>query len=318
MGADSAPGESRSDAQVVAVDKARFLVEADGATLSCFARKRLGPLVCGDRVRIRIAGSEEGVIEAVHPRTSLVYRSDRKRQKPIAANVDAALLVLAVSPTSGTDFVDRALAAAEYAGLDVLIVLNKMDVRSGADSAAEQLAAYAAIGYATAAISARESAEALQAFLAGHSSVLIGRSGVGKSTILNALLPAARARTGGVSRTEAGRHTTTRARLYRLDPHASLIDAPGMQQFGVQHIPVQELAATFREFRSFLGQCRFHNCLHVGEPHCALAAALEHGAITSARMASYGEIVRSLREPTSGARRAKPAGHRHQKDHEQP
>jgi ribosome biogenesis GTPase len=139
--------------------------------------------------------------------------------------------------------------------------------------------------------------------------VLIGRSGVGKSTILNALCPAADARTGAVSRTASGRHTTTRARLYRLDERSALIDAPGMQQFGVQHIPAPELARTFREFRPFLGRCRFHNCLHAGEPGCALADALERGQITPARMRSYVRILSSIGQESSRSRGAKPANH---------
>jgi ribosome biogenesis GTPase len=156
------------------------------------------------------------------------------------------------------------------------------------------------------------------ALLAGRSTVLIGRSGVGKSTLLNALSPAAKARTGAVSRTEAGRHTTTRARLYRLDDATVLVDAPGMQQFGVQHIPAIELAATFRDFRPFLGRCRFHNCLHVGEPGCALAEAVERGEITPSRMRSYVEILASIGQKGSRTRGAKPTGHRQQQDHEQP
>lgn len=314
----TAVGQRLTEAQVVGVDGSRFLVDVEGGgSFHCFTRARIGPIVCGDRVQLGPAGGQDSVIEAVHPRRSLVHRCDGKRSKPIAANVDAVLLVLAVAPPSSAQFVDRALAAAEYAGLEVLIVLNKIDLDRGL-TARDRLTAYGAIGYRTAPISALQSADALRLFVSGRASVLIGRSGVGKSTILNALCRTAGARTGAVSRTESGRHTTTRAQLYRVDDRTALIDAPGMQQFGVQHIPAPELAATFREFRRYLGRCRFHNCLHAGEPGCALGQALEQGQITPARMRSYVQILNSIGQSRSRARGAKPAGRRQQQDDEQP
>ena len=149
--------------------------------------------------------------------------------------------------------------------------------------------------------------------------VLIGgATGVGKSTIVNALLPGASARTASVSRAETGRHTTTHARLYRLDAASTLIDSPGMQQFGVQHIAPAELAACFVEFRPLLGQCRFNDCRHTDEPGCALAEALRRGHISAQRMDGYRRILRALSAARSSARRTEPARNREQEDDEEP
>jgi ribosome biogenesis GTPase / thiamine phosphate phosphatase len=278
MPAAGASEAALRDAEVVASHGQRLLVQTrDAEVLSCFARSRLGTIVCGDRVQILRSGQGEGVIEAVLPRTSIIYRSDVKREKAIAANVTQAILVVAIAPRPNTEFVDRCLAAAEHAGVKALLVQNKIDLDPQSALHAELLARYAVLGYRTCQLSAHVSVEPLKAALRGESSLLIGQSGVGKSTIVNALLPAAGARTSDISRSEAGRHTTTHARLYRLGESAVLIDSPGMHQFGVQHIPPQELAACFVEFQPFLGGCRFSNCRHMDEPGCALHHSASDG-----------------------------------------
>lgn len=312
-------GERRRDALVVASHGRRFLVEAeDGALLSCFARTRTGPIVCGDRVRIALLRPGEAVIEAVHARSSLVYRSDGKREKPIAANVTQAVVVVATVPRPSAEFIDRCLVALEHAGVKPLLVQNKIDLDPDRVLQQELLAGYRALGYPVCELCAHVSVAPLRPALAGEASLLMGQSGVGKSTIVNALLPEAAARTASVSRLETGRHTTTHARLYRLDAQSLIIDSPGMHQFGVHHIPPRELAACFVEFRPFLGHCRFSDCRHVDEPGCALADALARGELSAQRMQSYWSILGTLGAMRSSARRAEPGGDREQEDDEEP
>jgi ribosome biogenesis GTPase len=317
----AASAASGVDAQIVASHGRRFLAETQaGELVACYARSRLGAIVCGDRVRVARNGGE-GVIEAVHPRSSLIYRSDRKREKAIAANVSQAVVVLASTPPPNAEFVDRCLAAIEHAGIRALLLQNKIDLDPQRALQRTLLTRYGALGYSIRSLCAHAAVDPLRPELRAQASVLIGQSGVGKSTIVNALLPFAGARTGATSRSEAGRHTTTHARLYRLGADTTLIDSPGMQQFGLQHIAPAELAACFVEFRPLLGQCRFSDCRHAGEPGCAVREAVSQGRIAAERMRSYERILDSL-EPPRGARsatgRAEPARHRHQCDDDEP
>jgi ribosome biogenesis GTPase len=320
MPAATASAAPEGDGQVIASHGQRFLVETQGGDIvSCFARSRLGTIVCGDLVRVVHAGADDGVIEAVHTRTSLIYRSDRKREKAIAANVSQAVVVVAKTPRPNAEFIDRCLAAIEHAGVKALLVQNKIDLDPERALRRMLLARYGELGYPIRELSAHATVEPLTSALQGQSSLLIGQSGVGKSTIVNALLPSAGARTAEVSRSEAGRHTTTHARLYRLSTDTVLIDSPGMHQFGLQHIAPAELGQCFVEFRPLAGQCRFNDCRHTDEPGCAVREAVREGQIAAERMRSYDRILRSL-EPAmrsrSTAGRTEPARHRHQCDDE--
>ena len=305
---------------VVAAHGRRFLVETDdGTLLPCFARSRAGIVVCGDRVRIRHAGRGEGVIEAVEARRSLIYRSDERRAKPIAANVTQVIVVTASAPRPSAEFIDRCLAAAEHAGVACLLVQNKVDLDPDGSLRTGLLQRYEALGYRLLALSAHESVAPLVPLLGSQWSLLIGQSGVGKSTIVNALVPDANARTGEISRWNSGRHTTTHAQLYRLEGGGVVIDSPGMHQFGLQHIPPGELAACFVEFRPFLGLCRFNDCRHDEEPGCAVRDAVDRGEIAAERLQSYLRILATLGEgrlPSGG--RPEPARQRDEEDDEEP
>lgn len=287
--ATGAPG------RVVARHGRRYRVElAGGGELDCIARGRNSDIACGDRVRVAPAAGGTGVIETVEPRSSLLYRSAAHRDKLIAANATQAVIVVAPAPAPATDLVDRCLAAAEHAGLASLIVLNKADLPQSARVEA-MLEPYRALGCRVLTLSAQRDVAPLRAALHGHASVLVGQSGVGKSTIVNALVPGAGARTAEVSAALGpGRHTTTHSRLYRLDAASCIIDSPGLQVFGLHHLDARDAARAFVEFRPWLGRCRFRDCRHAGEPGCAVADACARGEIAASRLASYRRILAEL------------------------
>jgi ribosome biogenesis GTPase len=281
------------DGQIVASHGRHYRVElADGSVLDCVTRGRRRDYACGDRVEVARKSPGGGVIEALRPRTSLLYRSDRVRQKMIAANVTQIVIVVAPVPTFYPDLVNRCLAAAEHGGLKALILLNKADLPQ-AQEAAASLEPYRRLGCPVTALCAKHDAAPLVPHLRGETSVLVGQSGMGKSTLINALLPGAAVRVAEVSAAlDSGRHTTTHARLYHLDPATHIIDSPGMQEFGLHHLDAAALESAFVEFRPWLGQCRFRDCRHMSEPGCAITAACERGEIGESRLTSYRGLVR--------------------------
>jgi len=281
------------DGQIVASFGRRYLVELpDGATLDCVTRGRRGALACGDRVSVAQRGPGQGVIERLGARDTLLYRSDRVRQKLIAANVTQIVVVVAPVPTFHEDLINRCLAASEHGGMSSLIVLNKMDLPQ-AKRTLKSLAFYEQLGYRIVALSAKRDVSPLLAFLRGETSALVGQSGMGKSTIVNALSPEAAVRVAEISAAlDSGRHTTTHARLYHLDRDTHIIDSPGLQEFGLHHVDPAQLAEAFVEFRPWIARCRFRDCRHLSEPGCALAAACAAGKINERRLVSYRQLLR--------------------------
>jgi len=274
----------------------QYLVELAGSEiLSCFPRGKRSTLACGDRVEIIRTAPGQGVVEAIDPRSALLYRSDQFRQKLIASNVTQVVIVLAVVPNFYEELLNRCIAAAETQGLSVIIVLNKFDLAGENTGALARLTLYSDLGYRVLPLAAKRDIAPLRPTLKGHASVLVGQSGMGKSTIINALIPGAGAITADISQAlDSGRHTTTHARLYHLDDGADLIDSPGMQEFGLHHVTQQDLAQAFIEFRPLLGQCRFHNCRHLVEPACTIARAQEQGEIDARRLETYRKLVREI------------------------
>ena len=281
---------------VVGAHGRRHLVELEGSEiLDCVTRGKRSSLACGDRVDIARTGPGEGVIESVDSRTSLLYRSDQYRQKLIAANVTQVVVVLAVVPSFYEELLNRCLIAADTQNISALILLNKFDLEAQSAQAIDRLGLFASLGYRVVPMSAKRDVAPLRPLLQGHVSVLVGQSGMGKSTIINALIPGPDAETSEVSTAmDSGRHTTTHARLYHLDAESSLIDSPGMQEFGLHHLKEQDIAAGLPEFRPLLGTCRFHNCRHLVEPGCAILHAVEQGGIDASRLEAYRKLVREI------------------------
>ncbi len=274
---------------VIAAHGRHYLIELDdGGTLPCFPRGKKSELACGDRVVVLRSSDSQGVIDATQPRRSLLYRSNEFRQKLIAANVTQIVVVVATEPSFSEELVTRCLVAAESQDISALIVLNKCDLTERLSHAEAVLAPFARLGYPLIHLSALSSIETLRPHLGRHTSVLVGQSGMGKSTLVNALIPHANARTREISEAlDSGKHTTTHATLYRLDADSALIDSPGLQEFGLHHLSMHELEHGFPELRQFSGQCRFRNCRHDREPGCAVRSALEAGTIDAQRYAVF-------------------------------
>ena len=240
-------------------------------------------------------GEGQGVVEKTSERRSLLYRSNDFRQKLIAANVTQIAIVVATEPSFSDTLVTRCLVAADSQDIKALIVLNKCDLTDALPAAREALKVYRQLGYAVVELSAKECGKALLPYLDGETSVLVGQSGMGKSTLINALIPGANAATREISEAlDSGKHTTTHARLYHLDSRSDLIDSPGLQEFGLRHLDLATLEAGFPEFQPLLGQCRFRDCHHDREPDCALRNAVRTGAITARRFACYHELRAEL------------------------
>lgn len=282
--------------RIVAAYGRHYLVEkADGSRLRCVPRGKKSDLACGDQVDFQHSSPDQGVIEKLTPRRSLLYRSNEFRQKLIAANVDLIVFVVAAEPAFSVDLITCALLAAESQEIDSLIILNKSDLTEKIYAARQQLEVFRRIGYRIHEISALQQAHVLRPLLAGHTSVLVGQSGMGKSTLINTLIPEAGAITREISTALAsGKHTTTHACLYHLDSESHIIDSPGLQEFGLAQLEFGELEHCFIEFRPYHGQCRFRDCRHDREPGCALQAACQTGDIDPERLACFSRLAAKI------------------------
>jgi len=296
-GASSAAGEP---GLVVAAFRRHYTVElARGDTLDCVQKGRSLQLACGDRVRVHaVAGG--GAIDAIEPRTSLFYRSDAFKEKLIAANVSQVLGVVAPDVAIDEHLLNRWIIAAEAERCRFVLVANKSDLPRF-DALQARLAPYAALGYPVVGLRAKRDAEALRPWLAGQHSVLIGQSGMGKSTILNAVVPGTAARTKEVSGAlRAGRHTTSSTMLYWLGTDSWIVDSPGMSVFGLAHYPPEVIEHAFVDLRDLAGRCRFRDCRHDREPDCAVRAAVAAGTVEPQRVALLHALLdesRAARDP---------------------
>ena len=271
----------------------------DGQRQRCHVRSHLDGLVTGDRVAWH-AGNPTGVVTAREERRSLLSRPDSfGKLKPVAANIDRIVIVVASEPAAHANLIDRYLVAAEHLGIPPLLLLNKFDLLSEDHPLHAVLARYRHIGYpvVTASTKVDHGLDTLKATLRDQISIFVGQSGVGKSSLVNSLLPGTGTRVGALSDAAAkGRHTTTTARLFHFPEGGSLIDSPGIREFGLWNLDRDAVTAGFIEFQPFIGRCRFRDCRHEQEPGCALQEAIDAGKIDDHRVASYRQIVNSLEE----------------------
>ncbi len=296
---------------------ARSIDQGNASTLyqvTSRGKQHLGAV--GDILEVNETGPEQAVIESISPRKNLLYRSDAYKSKSIASNVDQILIVLATEPGFSPDLLGRAVIAAETAGITARIILNKCDLPTKLPAARKMLEPYIAMGYPVHEMSVKHdpsSVEALAEHIYGKVSVLVGQSGMGKSSLLNALIPDAVAQTQEHSKKlDSGKHTTTACRYYDLPSRegvdrglgrgvnsftGALIDSPGFQEFGLAHLSESELQHAFVEFRPLLGQCKFHNCSHGEEPGCVVQHAVTQGTISAQRV----ELFRQLRHESHNA-----------------
>ncbi|WP_370388709.1 ribosome small subunit-dependent GTPase A [Snodgrassella alvi] len=282
-------------AQIVTSFGRRFQVRtAAGKMYEATTRKKRIDFACGDIVHIGHINQQQAVIEDYLPRRSLLYRQDATRTKLIAANVTLMLIVLAAVPTPSELLLQRALLAAEAADITPLIILNKADLPQNAEWLVK-LSYYQSLGYKVINISALNDITLLREHLQGECAILLGQSGMGKSTLTNALLGKEQARVGTISSAlDSGRHTTTHAQLYDLNTESQLIDSPGLQAFGLHYLHTGDLLHYFPDMRSYIGQCRFHNCTHRQEPGCALKQALAEGKLKPERLRFLQNITDEL------------------------
>lgn len=286
---------------VVATHGRHVMVETpERERVLCHPRGKKSEVVVGDRVRWQAAG-DEGVIEHIEQRSNLLFRQDEWRTKSFAANLDQILVLVAGEPVFSESQLTRALIAAAQAGIRAVIGLNKTDLPSAA-AARDRLRPYRAMGVEVFELALKAdpaaSTRTLHQLLDGRTTLVLGPSGTGKSTLINLMVPRALAEVGEISTAlNSGRHTTTTTRWYWLGETSdagALIDSPGFQEFGLRQVEPTELAPLMPDFASFLGGCRFHNCTHRHEPDCAVRDAVERGEISAGRYRIYGELFDEL------------------------
>lgn len=301
-GGDADPGQGQTGTVVVRHGSSLVVRDAENHLVPCDLRQNLGYPVCGDQVVWYPIGIGRGVVSAVLPRRSLLVRPDYVgREKPLAANVDCLAVVLAPEPAPSFYLIDQYLVAAAVLGLAPLLVINKSDYLEGAawEDFLAQFARYQRLGYPLCAVSSHcpNGLAALIPFLTARTAILVGQSGVGKSSLVKALLPDLMVQIGELSAaTGLGRHTTSATSHYRLSCGGALIDSPGIRGFQGQGpaTKAEDLIRGFPELMALLGCCRFNDCRHAEEPGCALKAAVAVGDVHPQRLAHYRHMLEQI------------------------
>ena len=285
------------EGRVIADFGREFLVElSDRRQIVCSRKGKRQDATCGDFVEVRLTGSAQGSIERVGTRRNLLFRSDQWREKMLAANVDQVVILVAPKPPLSEAFLNLSLVACEAARLPVVIALNKADLPEHAEARA-RLDPYEKIGYPLISMSAKQDVSPLLPHLEEKLTLLVGQSGMGKSKTVNALVLNEVARVGELTASrDSGAHTTTFSRFYRLDRDTAIIDTPGFQSFGLFHLTEDQIGEAMRDFRPFLGRCKFNDCAHLNEPGCGVIEATKRGEISPARLSFYQVLIEQHRD----------------------
>lgn len=268
----------------------------EGQLFQCVLRQNLGTLVTGDDVIWQPIDEETGIVVACLPRRSVITKPHKHGTKPVVANVDRMVVVLALAPIPQPTTIDRYLIMAHLLNLPLTIVINKWDLAKKPEhfELDARLTAYRQLGYTAIKVSSKTKLglDELAESLKDHTSIFVGQSGVGKSSLLRALIPDAQVHIQTLSHGERlGRQTTTASRLYHLPGGGNLIDSPGIHQFKIQHFTEANILAGYPEFSPFLGSCQFRNCEHSKEPGCALLEAVRQKQIPFFRLENYHALL---------------------------
>jgi len=269
----------------------RQLVESlTGELFQSTGRKNIGLSVAGDQVLFQAAGGNEGIVTAIYPRRNELKRQDRL----IAANIDQLWLVVAIEPHYQFELIDRYLILAENSKLPINIVVNKIELEGNTEQLSLDFSNYEKLGYQVHFLSVKNKTnlEAFKAQLINKTHIFLGQSGVGKSSLINSLIPDLELRVNEISsKSKLGKHTTTNTTIYHIPSGGELIDSPGIREFQLDELTEKQIVYGFREFKSLIGQCRFRNCQHINEPDCAVKNAVELGEIHPSRYESYLNIL---------------------------
>lgn len=293
---------SEEPGRVIASFGVSFIIE-DGKRerITCLSRQNLGSIVVGDNIIWQRIDDNNGVITAINPRESLLERPNyHGNTKAVASNIDQMIIVCSPIPQLQTSLIDRYLVAVELNNIKPLIAINKVDLlnKEALNKLKSQLEQYQDIDYDLLYFSTKnqKGMSQLESVLKDRISILVGQSGVGKSSTVKALLPDIDIQIGELSKTtRLGKHTTSASQLYHLPFGGELIDSPGVRDFGLWHLPAERICNGFVEFREHLGQCKFSNCTHRNEPECAIIEAVNSHKISKARWDNYCEIYTALK-----------------------
>lgn len=281
---------------VIAAYGRNYLVQYNQNKIQCIMRGKKHNAVVGDLVQFKYISPNQAIIENINKRSTLLYRSNQYRTKFLAANITQLFIIIATEPDFSDDFISRAFIAAESIGITSYAILNKIDVEDNLLKTRQRLQTYAKLAYpileVSALITPNATRKLLIPLLINQSTIFIGQSGTGKSSLIKLIVPDTDIITQEISTAfNAGKHTTTFIRQYTFANDSTIIDSPGFYEFGLHQLNENKLKQAFREFVPYLGSCRFYNCHHLTEPGCALLAAIKNKDITSIRHALYAKLL---------------------------